>query len=424
MAVDATNLNALQKQIYADKVVNLIPDDTTLCKDYAFRSAASTGNQFVQPVKMSHESGFTYSNDDYQAFALNAEVPAVFKDALVNGSSIVLRSALGYVQLARLDNSKKGFMGAPAALIEDMNQSMWKRLEIAGFYGQSAGGLATLSAAASMATTMVLTISATTLAPGMWAGSEGSQIDLFTAGLLKRNISPVVIKSADVAAGTLSCTVSAADVSGAVFAATDIIVWKGAFGEIATGAAATPIEPVGLDKIINNNGTLYGIDASVYSLWKSSVKTSVGALTIKAILQTIDLAVAKGLKGDVNVYIPSKAFQSLSTVEMTYRRYDQSYEPKKAVAGVQALEFNHQMGRLFIKPSIYVKAGDFFVTPVEGGYRIGASDVTFNTPGYSNKDMFLQLTGEAGVGIRCFSHQAFFFEKPAHLAKGEGVTYS
>ena len=424
MAVNATNLNALQKQIYADKIINLIPDDTQLTKDYTFRSAASTGNQFVQPVKMSHESGFTYSNDDYAAFTLNSEVPAVFKDALVNGASIVLRSALGYVQLARLDNSKKGFMGAPAALIEDMNQAMWKRIEIAGFYGQSPNGLATLSAAASMATTMVVTISPDTLAPGIWAGAEGAQLDIYTSALNRRTANTVTIAAVDVTAGTLTLTVSAADVSGSTIAATDILVWGGAWGAPAQNAAATMIEPVGVDRIITNTGSLYGIDASAYSLWKSSIKTSVGALTLKAILQTLDLAIAKGLKGDVNVYIPSKAFQSLSTVEATYRRYDQSYDAKKQETGAQSLVFNHQMGKLFVKPSIYVKASEFFCLPVDGGFRIGASDVTFNTPGREKDEMFLQLPNEAGIGLRCYSHQAFFFEKPAHLAKGTGVTYS
>ena len=415
MAVTATDLNALQKEIYSDKVINAIPESMKICKDYEFKDAKSVGDKFVQPTKMTHEHGFTYSTESADAFDLNAAVPAVFKEAQVDGSMIVLRSALSYLQLAKVDKSKKGFMTAPAALIEDMNQSMWKRIEIACFYGRSATGIGVVSSVGSIVSdAQDVTLTAASWAPGIWGGSEGAYIDLYSDAVAgtKRNTLDIYINSVDIATKTLNVQMVSGE-SG-VLAAGDVIFWKGAYGA----------EPIGLDKIVNNTGSLYGIDASVYSLWKSTVTGSMGALTLAKVLDLVDSAINKGLEGDVNVYMPSKAFTALANENNALRRQDSSYKSSKGTNGTEALEFYHQSGTLKIKPSIYVKEGDVFVAPVEGGNRIGAIDVTFNTPGMEEEKMFHQLENSAGVGLRCLTHQALFFDKPGHLSKGEGVTYS
>ncbi len=412
MAVTATDLNALAKEVYSDKVVNLIPENMRVCKDYKFKEAKSVGDKFIQPTKMTHEHGFTYSTEDSVAFSLNAAVPAIFKEAQVDGSSIVLRSALSYVQLARLDNKAKSFMTAPSALLEDMNQSMYKRIEVSAIYGRSTTGLGVIaSVGGETANQEDLTFTDASWAPGIWAGSEGAYVDWVTSAGVKDNTYDVKIVSVDIATKTITVEYDASESTNPV--ATDYIVWKGALD----------VEPIGIDRIVNNTGTLYGIDASAYSLWKSTVTTSVGALTLAGILEIVDTAINKGLEGDVNVYMPARAFTALSNEQSALRRFDGSYS-KEGKASFKGLQFYHQSGMLSIKPSIYVKEGDVFVCPVEGGNRIGASDVTFNTPGMKDEKLFHQLEESAGVGIRCFSHQAVFFDKPAHLAKGEGVTYS
>ena len=412
MAVTATDLNALRKEIYSDKVVNAIPASQIVCKDYPFKEAKSIGDKFIQPVKMSHEHGFTYSNEDSVAFDLNAAVPAIFKEAQVDGSTVVLRSALSHVQLAKLDNSKKGFMTAPAALMEDMNQSMWKRVEIACIYGRAVKGLGeieSVSAIVSNVQTVVLT--AASFAPGIWSGAEGARLDSY-ASASKVNTQDMNIKSVDLKTRSITLNLDATE--GGTLAAAQGIFWKGAYG----------VEPIGLDAIANNTGSLFGIDASLYSLWKSSVTTSVGAITLAKILSLVDDAINKGLEGDVNVYIPSKAFTALSNEQAALRSLDQSYNSNQAVNGFKGLKFLHQSGVLNVKPSIYVKQGDVFIAPVEGGSRIGAIDVTFKTPGMEEEKMFHTLENAAGVGIRCLTHQALFFERPGLISKGEGVTYS
>lgn len=422
----ATNLNAYAKEIYADKPINLIPEDLQLVKDYKFKEAASTGDKFIQPVKLSHESGFTYSIDDNDAFALNDAVPAVFKDAQVDGSSIVLSSVLSMVQLAKLDNSKKGFMKAPAALLEDMNQSMWKRLEVACFYGRSSKGIGEVDSNVQVSGDVYdITLKVASVAPGIWAGSEGSYIDIFynDSGTLKRRTKlPVLISKVSLGStNVLRVTYNAAEDQEASVVQGDFIFWSGAMGSQAPAAAAVPTEPCGLDKIVTNTGTLFNIDASTYSLWKGNSFTVNGALSYEKLLEAADFAVGKGLSGDINVYIPSKAFMQLAKTEATYRRYAEA--PTNAENGVSSLTFNYQAGKMKVKPSIHVKNSEAFIVPVNGGYRIGASDVTFTLPGYSD-DMFVQLQSNAGVGLRAFSHQGLFFEAPAKIVKIDAITYA
>lgn len=47
----AASLDGLFKRVYADKVINLIPDNVTLYNLISFDSADKLGDSFRQPVK-------------------------------------------------------------------------------------------------------------------------------------------------------------------------------------------------------------------------------------------------------------------------------------------------------------------------------------------------------------------------------------
>lgn len=53
-----TTLNGLFKEVYADKIENLIPDGVKLLKLVPYIEAAKEiGNLYHQPVQLSHEHG-------------------------------------------------------------------------------------------------------------------------------------------------------------------------------------------------------------------------------------------------------------------------------------------------------------------------------------------------------------------------------
>ena len=90
-------LNGLFKEVYADKLEELIPDGVKLLNRIPFATREDrTGNFYHQPVVLGHEHGVTFAASGDDAFNLNAPVAGVIKDATVRGTQMVLRSVMGY----------------------------------------------------------------------------------------------------------------------------------------------------------------------------------------------------------------------------------------------------------------------------------------------------------------------------------------
>src|SRR5688572_26790587 len=157
---DLTQLDGLFKTVYADKLLDLVPDFAILQKRVEFTSAdKEQGDHYEQPVALSQEGGFTYlgETDTLVGSDLNAAVAGTMKPALVKGSQLLLRGQLSYLALARA--SKKGakaFQRASAWKVQDMNNATRKRIEIDMLYGQSGLGIVSTCSAGSTSYTVVL----------------------------------------------------------------------------------------------------------------------------------------------------------------------------------------------------------------------------------------------------------------------------
>jgi len=97
MTNTVATLSGLFKEVYADKLQNLIPDGVKLIKMVPFvQSDKEIGNLYHQPVQLSHEHGVTYAGPNSSAFTLNSAIAAVLQDAQIAGSQLLLRSAISY----------------------------------------------------------------------------------------------------------------------------------------------------------------------------------------------------------------------------------------------------------------------------------------------------------------------------------------
>ena len=136
-------LSGLFKEAYGDDVYNLIPDIAKIIKMVPFTSREKEeGNKYHQPVILTHEHGVTYAASSAGAFALNDAISMNMQDAQVEGSQMLLRSALSYDAAAKASNSKKAFVKATELLVENMLESITKRCEISLLYGTSGVGTA------------------------------------------------------------------------------------------------------------------------------------------------------------------------------------------------------------------------------------------------------------------------------------------
>ena len=410
------DLSALFKEVYGDKLHDLIPDGTKLLKKIPFRSSEKTGDKYIQPVLLSAEQGFTY-NSDGTAFSLNDAETAVMKEAQVDGSELLLRSSISYRHASKAaEKGSRSFAQWTSLVVKNMMNSMAKRLEISMLYGSSPSGIGAVNAdpGAASGGKVTFVVSEASFAPGIWSGQEGASLDIYDSSLAtQRNNSGTDFKITAVNLDTRSITISGDAGDLGDIDAADIIYFKGSKASDMSG----------IDKIVTNTGSLFNIDASNYALWSGSSSAVGGALTFSKMLKGVSKAVAKGLDEDVICVVNPEVYESLNSSDVAANRsYDKSYSSSKSENGSEGIVYHGQNGKIEVVPSIYCKLSEGFIIPVSSCKRVGSTDVTFRLPGKSDEEIFLQLSGAAGYELRSYSDQGLFCDSPSKLVKLTGIT--
>ena len=391
-------LNGLFKEVYAKELVNLIPDGVKLLTKIPFsKRDAALGSFYHQPVILGHEHGVTFAAGDDDAFNLNDAVAGQIKDAQVQGTQLVLRSMLGLAAASRsMNGGASAFMQATKFLVGNMLRSVTKKLEIEMLYGQV--GYADIGA---LAATNQFVIPDAQWAPGIWAGSEKMPIDFVIANAVVASASVTAVDFA-----TKTVTFSGAPLT--IGAST--VYHGGALGK----------EFAGIHKILTNTGTLFGINASAYSLFKGNEYDAGNGgpaqnLSYTKIQEAIAKAVEKGLDNDVIVLVNPKVWADVLTDVAATRALDQVQVPYSTAVqerGSKEIKFHGQNGMIEIVPSIYCKQGFAYVISPDDYMRIGSTDVTFNRPG-KDGEFFKDMEDKAGYELRCYTDQALFSSAPA-----------
>lgn len=401
MSNDLTTLNGLFKQIYADKIQNLIPEGVKLLPRIKFAERQKQlGDFFHTPVVLGLEHGVTFASESDGAFALNDAIAGAIKDATVRGTQLVLRSALSYSAASRsVGAGPKAFEDATKFLVKNMMRSLSKKLEVELLYGQMGYGVVDSIAV------LVINILTAEWAPGIWAGSEGMRIEIRSSVGALRGFAYITAVDLDARSITV-------DVMPAGVVATDIIHHYGAYGK----------EFAGIHKIASNTGILFGIDAAQYSLWKGNISpvSPAGPLSYNKISDALARAVEKGLEESVVCVVNPKTWSDLMTDQAANRRYDTSYKPASMEQGSEALVFHSQNGKIEIISSIYCKEGYAYLAPMDELVRVGSTDITFRRPGQGD-EFFRDLENNAGYELRAYTDQALFCMAPGKLVIITGI---
>ena len=412
-----SDLNGLFKQAYADDIVNLIPEVAIVTRAVAFQGRDKMlGDAYNQPVVVRAEQGFTYAAPGSGAFNMNPAITMQTRNAVVTGYQILERAGLDYESVFKAQ-SVNAFRDAVDLSMENSMESFGKRLELSLIYGQNATGLmlsATVTAGTS--TTCTLNSAAGQWAAGIWAGSEGAQLDAFSGSTLLNTAGPVTVVSVNNSTKSVTISAAAADIT-AIEAATAGTVFVRFYGSATN-------EMVGLDTILTNaTGTLFNISASAYALWAANQYDASGGtgtptqLTFAMLQKAVALAVDRGLTEDVDVLVNPATWVNLLTQQAALRMYDQSFSEAKVVNGSKVIEFFSQNGKLRIHAHIYMKEGISLVLPFDRAVRIGSTDVTFNIPGTDDGKIFQQQANNAGFEYRVYTQQSVLVETPAKCVK-------
>jgi len=416
MTTTPAELSGLFKEAYASNIMNLVPEVAKVIKMVPFiERDKEEGNKYHQPVIVSNEHGFTYAAAAAGAFALNSSISLNMQDAQVEGSQILLRSALSYDAAAKASNSKKAFVKATELLVENMMESSAKRLEISCIYGRK--GLGTTASSANIgATSTTITVTTAKWATGIWSGSETAEVNfyisnttlvsssadaIFTVTSVNANLRTMVIT------GT-STGITALDIAIAANADDVDIYFRGSFG----------VEMNGLDAIMSNTtGTLFNISATTYNLWAGNTYTAGSAqLTMGKILAAVSKAVQRGLNEKVCALLNPDTWANVNSDLAALRQYDGSYRREKGENGVENITFYHQNGAIELISHNCIKEGEALIFPPKKVRRLGAQDISFKTPGRED-EIFLHLPSNAGFELRTYTDQAIFIETPARTVK-------
>lgn len=419
------DLSGLFKETYADDLKDLIPKSLTLVSRTPFETRGRIGGKFHQPVIVAAEQGVTYGATGAGAFALENPESLITKDAQVDAVNMVLASSVDYESAAKAAVSKSSFAELTGLKVKSMTLTARKRLEISSWYGQT--GLGKVASTVAAAANVAVTISADTFAPLIWAGSAGAAID-YVDGVNRINtVGALKVVKVDIANRVVTLSGAAGDVAAviAVVEGGDEYLHFRTSPTYNVNAVNGWNDSLGIHGQLTTSGLVYGIDNTLYDLWApGSFACGGAALTFKKVTDAVNVAVSRGLEDDAEVFISYGGFNNLAADMAALRHIDQSYDPKKAIQGHESLEFHGLAGKIVITPSGYVWGGFGYVLPVKDCKRVGASDLTFSTPGSKGDDIFFQLPGNAGFGMRCYSHQGLADLAPAKSVILTGIVNS
>lgn len=406
-ANSASTISAWLKEIYSDSLHTLIPEGVRLLKSVKFQSGdKELGDKFIQPVALTHEFGFTVGSG---AFSLNDAIAATYAEAQIEGKNMLLRTQVSYDAMAKASSSKKAFMKWSEQIVGNMTSSFTKRLEVLHFYGGT--GIGTVSALSDSSGTNTLTLTTATWASGIWAGSEGMEIDAYTSTTKQNTNSALTVSAVDLSARTVTVTGNSSDT--AAIDVGSVLYFRGFYGS----------ELNGIDKIATTTSSIYNINPSTYALWKgNSYSAGSAKFTFKKIQQAVALSVARGCDEKLTVFVSPPTWADLNTDLAALQRADSSYKKSKGEQGYESISFYGANGEIEVVCSIYCKEGEAFVVPLGRCKRIGSSDVTMKMPGQPEDQLVLQLASSAGYEMRLFYDGNFFCERPAYIVKVTGIT--
>lgn len=418
---------------FIDTLAKDAAGDLLLNKLMPYDKQAEVGESYTEAVVLGAEVGFSIIGSTTEVSDINPAIAAAVKQAVVTPCITVLRSVIPWAMASRSEKSEGAFVQTMKHVVKNHVLSHKRFLEILKVVGRDARGLGTVSyatatyrgvsftaGAATMTDTAFGSITFATggvdttnkyilLAPGnnasgFFTGMQGVRIrQIATATMATVGYGKLV--GYDSANGILKVDFTPTAASAANSHA------------IVLDGMESSLEFYGLRAILNNTGSLFGINATTYNLWKANQK-ALGSvkLTFARLLDFLsDITNASGASGAFDVIINPRTFADLISDESALRQYDASYSPEKYNRGARAIEFIMGDITLRIRASRYCFEGDAYVlNNVEDSWVCsGSSDVAMSIPNLPAEKLVVQLQDQTGVAFHTFADTYMLCREPS-----------
>lgn len=414
MAVTVSSLDGFFKRRYGQALEKVLPSCSDLAQDIKFSKQDKLGDSYNVPVRLRRGTGWTWAGSGVAgtAYTLNGANSGLTKNASISASSFVGQEQIAYDTISRAGDSEQAFGAAFDEIVSDQTDSASFAREMAILYGGSSIG--TIESLSGSGTTRDWVISKATWAPALFLQLEGASLDVYTAssGLpgTKLNANAVVVVTAvNVDTRTLSVSGNATDLTAIVV--NSLIVPVGAKGNWMSG----------IDVIVTNTGSLFGIDAATYGQWKgNSYSAGSAALTLGKVLSAAAKTVVRGHMGDLTCYLSTYSWTDLS-VDHSALRVLGPEAVGEVKLGTDKITYRGPNGNITLKSHPMVKAGEAFMLSTKHFMRVGSTDLTFKLPDAGDERFFRQLDSQAGIELRCYWDQALFTRAPHRHVKITGI---
>jgi len=307
-----------------------------------------------------------------------------------------------------------------------MLSSFQSRLEIDLLWGgnstTNAGIFRVGSQVTDSGTTQVYAVHSGTWAPAIMAGLENALVDIYDddgAGGIPSSLlttaGATTVSAVDFANKRVTFTGTEAEL--------DLLTAPTATACYAFFTGSYGAQMVGLVEIAQNTGTLFGVAGGTYGLWQGN-SYAVGSteLTWDKLIAGLDGPAGRGCDEDITVYLNPWTWTNVMTDLASQRQYDGSYSRKRLEQGSMGLVFAGQTGNITVKSTGYMKEAVALAFPTKSIMRLGAVDITFNTPGMEKDQFFYHLPNNAGLGFRAYANQAIFTPRPAFCNLYTGIS--
>ena len=402
------------------KFINPLPSDNTLADYSEFVGAEERpGKQFQFPVQVTIEHGQTHDVSD-TAFALEPAIDSELKEAIIDGATVMMVGNIPYNVIARgkqgaANGNSGGSFWKPIDLKTKalmQGGELYRELDLLYGPGTAAAALGNIGVVAasvsgsSLTAGQVVRLTTGSWAPGIWNNFIKGKVDIYESD-------GTTLRAADVqvtAVGATNCRLTLINTSSsAVVAANDILVPKTSKGKSCIGVQA----------ILENSGSIFGIDAAVYPMWRCLSMSIGGALSRAKIVQFCSRLYPNGMSGGAKLFVGGAAFADLSEEASALQRYTENTDKVKR-QGNDNLEYNTSIGVINVALHRYLKQSIGMLIAKNVLKRVGSSDLTFSLPG-TNQWFYQELPSNAGSQIRIFSNQAPILEIPYYCGIMTGI---
>lgn len=413
------------KKVYADKIQKLVPEGYPLMENIEFQSRAKTGESYTENVVLSNETGITLGGSAADVIDLNPARAGAVKQAVAVGYQSILTSYVPWGVLSRsAGGGEKAFVDGTKHIIKSNLKSHMHFAEVFGMYGQASALLGYVSYATATYRGVALTTGTGTVggvaftnginasskailmapgsfAAGIWVGMEGAVVKQMDS-------------SAVVASGSLLSVDSENGILYVDF--TPIAASSATSHRLCFDGQESAKESAGVNKILSNTGTLFGISASTsggFSLWRGTTQALSNVLLTFNRLQVICAQAVNrgGASGDYLVLVNPRSFANLINNEAALKRHN-TEASSSFENGAESLKFHYAYGAMEIKPSRFVKEGEAYGIMKDTWVRGGSSEISFTIPGI-NKEVIFPAENSNTYIFRTFSDQFWMSVKPA-----------